>query len=80
MIHEINQSLSALVEINDEKQMNEKTQKVIDKLIENILNYASENSNSNINDNQELNFLGLNKGVDNLIDTIDKKISLLKGS
>ena len=75
LIHEVNQSLRALVEINNEKQMNEKTQKVIDKLIENILNYASDNSN--IKNNQETNLFTLNESIDKLIDTIDKKLTVV---
>ena len=75
LIHEVNQSLRALVEINNEKQMNEKTQKVIDKLIENILNYASESNN--INNNQETNLFELNESIDKLIDTIDKKLIIV---
>jgi hypothetical protein len=75
LIHEVNQSLRALVEINNEKQMNEKTQKIIDKLIENILNYASENNN--LNKNQESNLFGLNESIDKLIDTIDKKLTVI---
>lgn len=74
LIHEVNQSLRALVEINNEKQMNGKTQKVIDKLIENILNYASDN---NIKNNQETNLFTLNESIDKLIDTVDKKLTVV---
>lgn len=75
LIHEVGQSLRALTEINDEKQMNEKTQKIIDKLIENILNYASENNG--VTKNEELNILELNERLDKLIDTIDKKLTVI---
>lgn len=75
LIHEVGQSLRALTEINDEKQMNEKTQKVIDKLIENILNYASENNG--VMKNEESNILELNERLDKLIDTIDKKLTVI---
>ncbi|MDN5126303.1 hypothetical protein PJV95_08630 [Aliarcobacter butzleri] len=75
LMHEVNQSLKALAEINDEKQMNEKTQKVIDKLIENILNYASESCNTN--NNQEINIFGLNERIDKIIDTFDKKLTVI---
>lgn len=69
------QSLRALTEINDEKQMNEKTQRIIDKLIENILNYASENNG--LMNNEESNILELNERLDKLIDTIDKKLTVI---
>ncbi len=75
LIHEVNQSLQALVEVNRGKEMDNKTEKIIDKLIENILNYASENSN--INKNQESNIFGLNESIDKLIDTIDKKLTVI---
>lgn len=75
LIHEVGQSLRALTEINDEKQMNEKTQKIIDKLIENILNYASENNG--VMKNEESNILELNESIDKLIDTIDKKLTII---
>jgi hypothetical protein len=75
LIHEVGQSLRALTEINDEKQMNEKTQKIIDKLIENILNYASENNG--VMKNEESNILELNERIDKLIDTIDKKLTVI---
>lgn len=75
LIHEIGQSLRALTEINDEKQMNEKTQRIIDKLIENILNYASENNG--LMKNEESNILELNERLDKLIDTIDKKLTVI---
>lgn len=75
LIHEVGQSLRALTEINDEKQMTEKTQKVIDKLIENILNYASENNS--VMKNEESNILELNERIDKLIDTIDKKLTVI---
>lgn len=77
LIHEVNQSLQALVEVNRGKDMDNKTEKVIDKLIENILNYASENSSTNSN-TKDMNFAELNESIDKLIDTIDKKISLVK--
>lgn len=75
LIHEVGQSLRALTEINDEKQMNEKTQRIIDKLIENILNYASENNG--VMKNEESNILELNERLDKLIDTIDKKLTVI---
>lgn len=75
LIHEVGQSLRALTEINDEKQMNEKTQRIIDKLIGNILNYASENNG--ITKNEESNILELNERLDKLIDTIDKKLTVI---
>lgn len=75
LIHEVGQSLRALTEINDEKQMNEKTQRIIDKLIENILNYASENNG--LMNNEESNILELNERLDKLIDTIDKKLTVI---
>ncbi|MCT7513689.1 hypothetical protein [Aliarcobacter cryaerophilus] len=76
LIHEVNQSLQALVEVNRGKDMDNKTEKVIDKLIENILNYASDNNSSN--NNSDMNFMELNESIDKLIDTIDKKIPLIK--
>lgn len=75
LIHEVNQSLQALVEVNRGKEMDNKTEKIIDKLIENILNYASEN-NSTIK-NEEPNILELNERLDKLIDTIDKKFTAI---
>ncbi|MCT7618538.1 hypothetical protein [Aliarcobacter butzleri] len=75
LIHEVNQSLQALVEVNRGKKMDNKTEKVINKLIENILNYATESSN--INNNQETNLFGLNESIDKLIDTIDKKLTVI---
>lgn len=77
LIHEVNQSLQALVEVNRGKEMDNKTEKIIDKLIENILNYASEANSTNIN-NKDMNFIELNKSIDNLIDTIDKKVNIFK--
>lgn len=41
LIHEIKQSLKALIEVNMGKNMKRKTEKVIDKLIDNILEYSS---------------------------------------
>lgn len=75
LIHEVNQSLQALVEVNRGKEMDNKTEKIIDKLIENILNYASENNS--INKNQESSIFGLNESIDKLIDTIDKKLTVI---
>lgn len=75
LIHEVNQSLQALVEVNRGKEMDNKTEKIIDKLIENILNYASENNS--LNKNQESNLFGLNESIDKLIDTIDKKLTVI---
>ena len=77
LIHEVNQSLQALVEVNRGKDMDNKTEKVIDKLIENILNYASESNSANGN-TKDMNFIELNESIDKLIDTIDKKVTLIK--
>lgn len=74
LIHEINQSLLALVEINRGKGMDNKTEKVVDKLISNILNYSTQN---NKNENEESNILELNESIDKLIDTIDKKLTVI---
>lgn len=74
LIHEINQSLLALVEINRGKGMDNKTEKIVDKLISNILNYSTEN---NKNENEETNIFGLNESIDKLIDTIDKKLTVI---
>lgn len=75
LIHEVNQSLQALVEVNRGKDMDNKTEKVIDRLIENILNYATEVNDLNGN-KQDMNFIELNKSIDKLIDTISKKVPI----
>lgn len=73
LIDEINQSMRALVEIYRGKDMNDKTEIIIDKLIENILHYASDSSRNN--ENYEL--LDTNKNFDNTIDSIDKKMNAM---
>lgn len=75
LIHEVNQSLQALVEVNRGKDMDNKTEKVIDRLIENILNYATEVNDLNGN-KQDMNFIELNESIDKLIDTISKKVPI----
>lgn len=55
LIHEINNSLEALVEINRGEDMNGKTEKIIDKLINNILSFSKNNEEKNLQDNLELN-------------------------
>lgn len=72
LIHDINQSLLALNEINDDKEMNKKTKLIIDKLIESIL-YSD---NKDINKNLE--YEKVNKSIDDFIDTINKKKSIIK--
>lgn len=74
LIHEIKQSLRALVEIYRGKDnMNDKTEKIIDKLILNILNYASNSSKEN--ENNEI--LELNTKFDNFTDSLDKKLTFI---
>lgn len=73
LIHEIKQSLRALVEIYRGKDMNNKTEEIIDKLIINILNYASNSSKEN--ENNEI--LELNAKFDAFSDSLDKKLTFI---
>lgn len=75
LIHEVNQSLSALVEINRGKIIDAKTEKVIDKLIENILNYAT---NENSKDTEANSILNINTKLDQIIDSLGKKKSIFE--
>ena len=71
LIHEVNQALEALVEINRGKDMDGKTERIIDKLINNILDFASDN---NENTNQKNDLLELNNKLDSFINTFKTKI------
>jgi hypothetical protein len=75
LIHEVNQSLQALVEVNRGKEMDGKTERIINKLIDNILDYASGNE-KNKSESKDLDILALNDKVDRIIDTLDKKKTL----
>lgn len=57
LIHEINQSLKALIEINIGKNMNNKTELIIDKLIDNILENATSDITTKNNKNDQNNLL-----------------------
>lgn len=67
LIHEVNQALEALVEINRGKNMDGKTEKIIDKLINNILDFSIERK-ENKEDKVELN------DISNKVDFIMKSI------
>lgn len=74
LIDEINNSLKALIEIYRDKDISEKTEKIIDRLIINILNYTSSNIN-NQNDDKEL--LEANTKFDEAIDSLNKKLTFI---
>ncbi|WP_417327432.1 hypothetical protein [Halarcobacter sp.] len=67
LIHEVNQALDALVEINRGKAMDGKTEKIIDKLINNILEFSIDSKETK-NDKVELN------DISNKVDFIMKSI------
>ncbi|MFA7569996.1 MAG: hypothetical protein WCY75_01965 [Sulfurimonadaceae bacterium] len=74
LIHDINQSLSALLIMNKGTNISEKTEKVIYKLIDYILNNNIQKINKeNIADSLET----INGNLDKTIDTIDKKKSII---
>ncbi len=70
LIHEVNQSLEALVEVNKGIDMDDKTEIIVNKLINNILDFASENYESNKQYNEVLE---LNNKIDSIINTIKTK-------
>jgi hypothetical protein len=76
-IHEVNQSLSALLEVNKGKSIGNKTEQIINKLIDNTLNF---NKNSKIHSFDNINFENMNSQLDSGIDTVEKKKSLLNWS
>lgn len=73
LIHDVNQSLIALLSINQDTDITKKTEKIIYKLIDNILNnnIKSIQNESNLN-----NLTTINENVDKTIDTINKKTSI----
>ena len=73
LIHDVNQSLIALLSINQDTDITKKTEKIIYKLIDNILNnnIKSIQNESNLN-----NLTTINENVDKKIDTINKKTSI----
>ncbi|NVJ53138.1 MAG: hypothetical protein HWD90_05550 [Campylobacteraceae bacterium] len=73
LIHEVNQSLEALVEVNKGQNMDRKTEKIIDKLINNILDFTIDNKGQNISDKE---IEEINTKVDSLINTIKTKFDL----
>ncbi len=74
LIHEVNQSLRALVEVYIDKEMDDKTEKIIDKLIVNILNYASDKHDNKDNKDE---LYESNVKFDELIDSINKKLTFV---
>lgn len=74
LIHDINQSLSALLIINKGTDISVKTEKVIYKLIDNILN---KNIQEIKKESTLDNLLAINENLDKTIDTIDKKKSII---
>ena len=68
LIHEINNALEALVEINRGKDINGKTEQIIDKLINNILTYNSSNENNSMK--EDINIIDLNKKIDLILKSI----------
>ncbi|MFX4235387.1 hypothetical protein ACOL3F_05525 [Aliarcobacter butzleri] len=74
LIHDINQSLSALLIINKGTDISVKTEKVIYKLIDNILN---KNIQEIKKESTLDNLLAINGNLDKTIDTIDKKKSII---
>lgn len=75
LIHEVNQSLSALVEVNRGKDMDGKTEQVIDKLINNILEYASSNINTRKTNQNDID---INSKFDEIMNSIEKKLIVAK--
>ncbi|MFV7790671.1 hypothetical protein ACNO6Z_07385 [Aliarcobacter lanthieri] len=73
LIHDVNQSLIALLLINQDTDITKKTEKIIYKLIDNILNnnIKSIQNESNLN-----NLTTINENFDKTIDTINKKTSI----
>ncbi len=74
LIHEVNRALEALVEINRGKDMDGKTEKIIDKLIDNILDFATEKNDakedSKDDEDSKNELLDLNKKVNQIINAM----------
>lgn len=74
LIDEINNSLKALLEIYRDKDISAKTEKIIDRLIINILNYTNNNANDT---NSEKELLEANTKFDDTIDSLNKKLTFI---
>ncbi|WP_108062639.1 hypothetical protein [Poseidonibacter lekithochrous] len=79
LMEEVIRSLNALIDVSEIKNLNIKVENTIDRLIDNILSHTIEDTNdinSNLSSNEN-KLLELNSKVDSLIDTFDKKISVI---
>lgn len=77
LIEEVIRALKALIDVSEMKNLNLKVEEIIDRLIDNILNYTTINEDSEKSSLTENQLLELNTKIDSLVDTFEKKLTLL---
>lgn len=76
LMEEINKSLNALVDISNPKELNNKTEKIIERLIDNTIHFVS-NGDDEKSNQDVINLTDINSKFDSVIDTVEKKKTLL---